>query len=255
MATTPAASDPIVVFWTRRDSECDLCGAQLGRRSFIRVRDRSAACLECADLDHLVYLPRGDAALTRRAAKHSGLSAVVVQWSRARKRYERQGILVEEPALERAEEECLADAERREARRHRDVARRETWDGRFIESFAAAIGARHPGCPPDEALAIARRACERYSGRVGRSEGGRSLADGAVDLAVRAHVRHRHTGYDALLMAGRDRDEARASVASAVDAAMERWSRKLSEPGCRSSERSALPARPKADRSDARSAG
>jgi hypothetical protein len=25
-------------------------------------------CLSCADLDHLIYLPRGDAALTRRAA-------------------------------------------------------------------------------------------------------------------------------------------------------------------------------------------
>jgi hypothetical protein len=211
--------------------------------------------MECADLDHLVFLPRGDAALTRRAAKHSGLSAVVVEWSRARKRYERQGILVEEPALERAEEECLADAERREARRHRDVERRAAWDERFIESFAAAIGARYPGCPPDEALAIARRACERHSGRVGRSEGGRSLSDEAVDLAVRAHVRHRHTDYDTLLMAGRDRDEARATVASAMDAVMERWSMTRREPGQRSSDRSGSPARLKTDRSSARPAG
>ncbi len=60
-------------------------------------------CLTCADLDHLVYLPRGDTALTRRARKHSALSAVVVRFSRARKRYERQGVLVEESALEQAE--------------------------------------------------------------------------------------------------------------------------------------------------------
>ena len=65
-------------------------------------------CLACADLDHLVFLPAGDAALTRRAKKASGLSAVVVRWSRTRKRYERQGLLVEESALEQAEQQCLA---------------------------------------------------------------------------------------------------------------------------------------------------
>jgi hypothetical protein len=43
-------------------------------------------------MDHLVFLPSGEAALTRRAKKASGLSAVVVRWSRTRKRYERQGL-------------------------------------------------------------------------------------------------------------------------------------------------------------------
>ena len=103
----------IVVLWARRDSECDECGRELGRSSFIRVVDRRASCLACADLEHLWFLPRGDAALTRRARKHSRLSAVVVQWSRSRRRYERQGVLVEEVALARAEEECLADADAR----------------------------------------------------------------------------------------------------------------------------------------------
>jgi hypothetical protein len=42
---------------------------------------------------------------------------VVLKWSRARNRYERQGLLVEEQALEKAEEECLADSELRERRR------------------------------------------------------------------------------------------------------------------------------------------
>jgi len=56
-----------------------------------------------SDLDHLVFLPSGDAALTRRATKASSLSAVVVRGSRSRKRYERQGVLVEEPALALAE--------------------------------------------------------------------------------------------------------------------------------------------------------
>lgn len=35
-------------------------------------------------------VPAGDAALTRRTRRHSLLCAVVLRWSRARKRYERQ---------------------------------------------------------------------------------------------------------------------------------------------------------------------
>jgi hypothetical protein len=76
-------------------------------------------CLTCAELDHLVYLPAGDAALTRRARAESRLSAVVVRFSRARKRYERQGILVEEEALQAAEQQCLADEDARARRRER----------------------------------------------------------------------------------------------------------------------------------------
>jgi hypothetical protein len=34
-------------------------------------------CLACADLDHLEYSPRGDAALTRRAGADSTLQARV----------------------------------------------------------------------------------------------------------------------------------------------------------------------------------
>ena len=62
-----------------------------------------------AALDDLEYLPAGDAALTRRAAKYSGRTAVVVRFSRSRGRYERQGILVEETALKKAELECTEE--------------------------------------------------------------------------------------------------------------------------------------------------
>ncbi len=79
-------------------------------------------------MDHLVFLPAGDAALTRRAKRASRLSAVVVRFSRSRRRSERQGILVEEAALERAELECLADEEARTRRRVREEARRAAAD-------------------------------------------------------------------------------------------------------------------------------
>ena len=84
------------VFITNQDSICDECGEKLGHHAWITLSDNKAFCLSCADLNHLVFLPAGDAALTRRSAKYSTLSAIVLQWSRARKRYERQGLLVEE---------------------------------------------------------------------------------------------------------------------------------------------------------------
>src|SRR5438093_9714608 len=57
-----SASSEIVVFWARRESVCDGCGSDLGAGAFIRLIDGGARCLECADLDHLVFLSRGDAA-------------------------------------------------------------------------------------------------------------------------------------------------------------------------------------------------
>jgi len=67
--------------------------------------DAGPLCLTCVDLNHLVFLPAGDAALTRRAKQASALSAVVVRFSRTRKRYERQGLLLEAEALAAARRE------------------------------------------------------------------------------------------------------------------------------------------------------
>jgi hypothetical protein len=227
METQPPgrADDQLVVFWTRRTSTCDECHEESPPGAFIRVVQGSAVCLACADLDHLVFLPRGDTALTRRARKHSSLSAVVVRWSSSRRRYERQGLLVEEPALELAETECLSDADRRAAQRERSAAARERQDERLVGSFGEAILRRYPGCPDDVARSVAERACARGSGRVGRSAAGRELADEAIDRALRAHVRHSATAYDGYLMSGWDRHDARAAVREAVDDVIASWLR------------------------------
>ncbi len=103
------------------------------------MEDAGPLCLDCADLGHLVFLPSGDAALTRRAKKASRLSGVVVQWSRSRKRNERQGILAEAEAIERAEIDCLSDADVRARRRERDQATRTDEDVRLAAALAAAI--------------------------------------------------------------------------------------------------------------------
>jgi hypothetical protein len=179
--------------------------------------------LSCADLDHLLYLPAGDAALTRRAGKHSTLAAVVLQWNRARKRYERQGLLVESAALEQAEQECLADSEIRERRCEREALRREELDRHYIEQFAQQVRQLFPGCPPGREQIIAEHACLKYSGRVGRSAAAKSLDETAIRLAVVAHIRHVETAYDKLLAAGYERREARQQVEVSVDRVLSRW--------------------------------
>jgi hypothetical protein len=217
-------SDDLTVFITRRETICEECGEDLGRSAWITLtREKGALCLACADLDHLVFLPAGDAALTRRSRKHSTLVAVVLRWSRARKRYERQGLLVEEQALEQAEQECLADQDARERKRQRAVARQAELDQQYVERFAARVRELFPQCPPQRETAIAEHACLKYSGRVGRSAAAKSLDEDAVRLAVIAHIRHAETQYDALLAQGCERWEARARIEDQVTHIARQW--------------------------------
>src|SRR5438094_4672183 len=135
-----AAAQDLKVFISAGESKCDECCSVLGRHAWITLAgERGALCLACADLDHLVFLPAGDVALTRRARRHSALAAVVLKWSRARKRYERQGLLVEEGALASAEAECLADADARERAREREAARRLELDHEYVDRFAQRV--------------------------------------------------------------------------------------------------------------------
>jgi hypothetical protein len=179
--------------------------------------------MACAEMDHLVFLPSGAAAVTRRAKRASRLSAVVVRFSRTRGRYERQGILVEEAALEQAEAECLADEQARARRRERDAVRRAEEDRELQARMAAKIASLFPGCPAERAKEIARHAAARGSGRVGRSAAGRALEEQALELAVVASVRHRDTPYDDLLMSGINRDEARDQVRDQVARIIDAW--------------------------------
>jgi hypothetical protein len=210
----------LVVVWPIHEWTCTEC---LGAGDLLIMEGPGPLCLACADMDHLVYLPSGDAALTRRAKKASRLSAVVIRFSRARKRYERQGMLLEEAALDQAERECLADEEVRDRRREREETRRASRDLAFQAEMAAAVTRLFPGCPAARAEAIARHAGARGSGRVGRSAAGRALDPRTVMLAVGASVRHEDTGYDELLMSGVPRAAAREQVRSEVCKILESW--------------------------------
>lgn len=213
------------VFIVKRDTTCAECGSELGRSSWITlVEEKGALCLSCADLNHLIFLARGDAALTRRAHKYSTLSAVVLEWSLARKRYERQGLLVQEQALQRAEQECLADSEVRARRREREAERRAELDQQYVMRFADRVREQFPNSPPGVEQVIAEQACQKYSGRVGRSAAAKNLDREAIHLAVIAHIRHNETNYDELLAKGYERWEARDRVKFDIDEVLERWS-------------------------------
>jgi hypothetical protein len=220
--STQRAGKPaeLVVVLPLKDWTCVGCG---GTGDFLIMDDAGPLCLTCADMDHLIFLPAGDAALTRRAKQASRLSAVVVRWSRSRKRYERQGILAEEAAIEQAEEQCLADEDVRLRRRERDRERRAQEDVEFQARMAGEIRRLFPGCPKKRAIAIAQHAALRGSGRVGRSAAARALDERAITLAVAASVRHEDTDYDLLLMSGTPREIARDQIRPAIDRILDAW--------------------------------
>ncbi|MFG2790875.1 DUF2293 domain-containing protein [Streptomyces sp. NPDC048419] len=218
---TPSSRTGLVVFQPLKRRHCKECHG--GPLTLLVLEDGAPRCVDCADLGHLVFLPRGDTALTRRSREESTLSAVVVRFNRRKARYERQGALVEEAGLARAEERCLADAEARRRRRARDARRRAAQDVRFAEEFAAEIRRLFPGCPADRAEAIAAHASVRGSGRVGRSAAGRALSEGAVVSAIVASVRHLDTPYDQLLMSGVARHEARRRIGPGVETVLRGW--------------------------------
>lgn len=217
-------AEELKVFISSRESVCGECNENLGRGAWITLnRQKGALCLSCADMEHLQFLPPGDRALTLRAKKYSSLYAVVLKWSRARKRYERRGLLVEEEAIAKAEAECLEDADVRERRRLREAERREYADEQYISSFAERIRQLYQNCPAGRERTIAEHACRKYSGRVGRSSAAKSLDERAINLAVAAHIRHTATNYDELLMKGLDRSDARSAVHGNVQQILATW--------------------------------
>jgi hypothetical protein len=94
------APELVVVQPLNTEWKCHRCG---GAGDLLMMEDPGPACLRCVGLDDLEYLPAGDALLTRRAKARSTRCAVVVRFSRARGRYERQGLLVEPRALTNAQ--------------------------------------------------------------------------------------------------------------------------------------------------------
>jgi hypothetical protein len=93
---------PLNAAWT-----CHRCG---GTGDLLVMENPGPACLRCVGLDDLEFLPAGNALLTRRVKAKSARHAVVVRFSKSRRRYERQGLLVEAQALTEAQRELAPQA-------------------------------------------------------------------------------------------------------------------------------------------------
>jgi hypothetical protein len=102
------APELVVIIPRNTDWTCHRCG-ETG--DLLMMEKPGPACMRCIGLADLAFLGAGDALLTRRAKAKSARHAVVVRFSRSRRRYERQGLLVEPQALETAQAEV--EAERR----------------------------------------------------------------------------------------------------------------------------------------------
>ena len=88
---------PLNDTWT-----CHRCG---GSGNLLIMENPGPACLRCVGLADLVFLSAGDALLTRRAKAKSARHAVVMRFSKIRRRYERQGLLVDPEALRQAQQD------------------------------------------------------------------------------------------------------------------------------------------------------
>jgi hypothetical protein len=100
---------------------------------------------------------------------------------------------------------------------------REKTDNAYIAAFRATLVRLYPSCPESVATTVTEHACEKHSGRVGRSAAAKELDAEAIHLAVRAHIRHEMTNYDYLLSCGHQRREARELVKEDIEAVLANW--------------------------------
>ena len=219
----PADSDAILVFPSQGEGDCPHCAAPLHHSAFVTFKNDAIACVKCGGLENLEFLPSGNTALTRRTTTLSEVKYVVLKFSRARKRYERQGILARPEILDQARCECEADEAARETKRQTSAARREKQDAAHLAAFAARIRELYPSAPDGVEHEIAAHACRKHSHRVGRAAFAKELAPESIHLAVRAHIRHNHTSYDRLMSGGTDRPDARLLVAARIEETTRRW--------------------------------
>lgn len=110
-------------------------------------------------------------------------------------------------------EEKATRERRRGAVERRDAATEDT--------FATTIKRLFAKIPEQDLNTILRHALRKRSGRVGRT--GKLDLDKKAYLAVQAHIRHRHTDYDKITKASKDRDAARDATREEVSKVLVEW--------------------------------
>lgn len=214
------------IYLTKREKlHCHKCKKPISKgKAFVAEQeDYNGLCFACSPFAEYEFLPPGNAALTRRSKKHSAMCAVLLEWNNRRRRYERKGQYVEATAIVKAEKECAADKDVRAIKNKKAAEIRVVQDAAYIKDFGKAIREHYPNCPHKREFAIAQHACEKYSGRVGRSAAAKQFDAEMIDRAVEAHIRHAETNYDAQFGKGLRKKEIRAGLSTTIKRILASW--------------------------------
>jgi hypothetical protein len=65
----------LVAFIILKDSVCSRCHREMWKGSFLFMEADQPLCMKCAGFDHLLFLPSGDAQVTRKVRKKCALKA------------------------------------------------------------------------------------------------------------------------------------------------------------------------------------
>lgn len=160
-----------------------------------------------------IFVPKGNAYITancRKQTRVEGKKVYIVCNSKHQPVGIRVPYAIYESVLEKHNET--------QESRAKAVERR---DNKVKEDFRSSIVSQFPKIPEKDLTQVVEHATRKYSRRVGRT-GKLDLAEKA-QLAVRAHIRHRHTHYDKMLTDGTSRDDARSRIFGKVDVAAKEW--------------------------------
>lgn len=216
---------PSLFISRRKAVVCTGCSKTVheGEKLLALDEKKRGLCESCADLGALTLLLPGDAAMTRRSKKHSARTVVFQQWNQKRRRYERKGQFVEPEAIEKARLECAADAEKRAEKNKKAAAKRVVEDKEYRDTFAIEIRRLFPSMPKGREVAVAEHACEKYSGRVGRTASAKEFDEDMITRAVIAHIRHAETNYDNMFGKGKRKREIRDDIRGDIQRILRRW--------------------------------
>lgn len=218
------------IYLTKREKlRCSYCKkpVRFGEAYVAETENHRGTCFTCSPFVKTTFLEPGNAALTRRSKKHSSVCGILFQWNKRRRRFERKGQYVEAKAIELAQKECEADAQKRAVSNEKAAIKRAAEDKIYITEFSKAIRKLYPSCPKNREVAIAKHACEKYSGRVGRSANAKQFDKAMIDLAVEAHIRHKETNYDSQFNKGITKRNIRSNVKQDIIKILQKWRRPL----------------------------
>lgn len=214
------------IYLTKKETlSCQRCKRPVkrGEKFVAESEEHRGTCFSCSPYKNAAFLPPGDAAMTRRSKKLSSFCGVVYSWNQRRKRFERKGQYIEAKAIDLARIACDEDKVARAHKNEKAAVKRLEEDRIYIANFSKAIRARYPQCPKNREYEIAAHACEKYSGRVGRTANAKQFDAEMIDRAVEAHIRHTETNYDDQFNKGKTKRAIRVEVKEVVLNVMRKW--------------------------------